>query len=100
MNMQCRPRLALHGFRHEGRIHVVALCRLADRALEHKHLIGHGERVTVVKVNLQLRRTVLMDQGVDIQLLLIRKVVHVLDKVFKLRDGINAVTQSGDFPPT
>ncbi len=54
----------------------------------------------MVKVNLQLRRTVLMDQGVDVQLLLIRKVVHVFDEVFKLRNGVDAVTQPRDLTAT
>ena len=90
----------MHGLGHEGGIHVVALRRLAHGSFENKHLVCHRQRVAVIKINLQLRGAVFVNQCIDIQLLLIGEVVHVLDKVLELRDRIDAVGQARHFPAT
>ena len=100
MDVERGARLALHGLGHEGGIHVVALRRLAHGSFENKDLVCHRQRVAVIKINLQLRGAVFVDQCIDIQLLLIGEVVHVLDKVLELRDRIDAVGQARHFPAT
>jgi hypothetical protein len=40
--------------------------RLAQRALEQEGLVGELQRVAVVEVDLHLRRTRLVGQGVDV----------------------------------
>ena len=54
----------------------------------------------MIEVDLQLSGAVLMNQRIDIQLLLVCKVVHVLHEVLKLRDGIDAVGEARNLPAT
>ena len=64
-----RARLARHRLRHEGRVHVVAERRLADRPLELEHLVGEHQRVAVAEIDLHLRGALLVDQRVDLEVL-------------------------------
>ena len=100
MDVQRGARLTLHGLGHEGGIHVVALRRLAHRSFENKDLVCHGQRVAVIKINLQLRGAVFVDQCIDIKLLLIGKIVHVFDKVLELRNRVDTVGQARHLPAT
>ena len=98
--MHGRTRLALHGLCHERRVHVVSLCGLANRALEDKDLVCHRQRAAVIEVDLQLGGAVLMNQRIDIQLLLVCKVVHVLHEILKLCNSIDAVGETCDLAAT
>ena len=100
VDMQCRARFALHRLGHEGGVHVVALRSLADRALEHEYLVRHRQRVAMVKIDLELGRAVLVNQGIDIELLLISEVIHVLNEILEFRHGVDAIRQSRHFAPT
>ena len=100
VDMQCRAGLALHRLGHKGGVHVVALRGLANRALEYEHLIRHRQRVAMVKIDLELGRAVLVNQGVDIELLLIGEVIHVLDEILEFRHGVDAVRQSRHLAPS
>ena len=75
-----RARLARHRLRHEGRVHVVAERRLADRALEQEDLVGERQRVAVTEVDLHLRGALLVDQRVDLEPLRLRVVVDVVEE--------------------
>ena len=48
----------------------------------------------MVKVDLELCGTVFMNQGINIEFLLIGKVVHIFDEVFKFSHSINTVRES------
>ena len=61
--------------------------RFADRALEQEYLVGKLDRIAVAKVDLQLRRALLVDQRVDLQTLLFREVVDVVDQFVELVDA-------------
>ena len=67
----------------------MALRGFADRTLEDKNLIRHIQWVAMIKVDLQLRRTVLVDEGIDAEGLLVSEVIHVLYKILKLSHGID-----------
>ena len=47
--------------------------RLADGALEHEHLVGKLDRIAVAKIDLELRRALLVDQRVDLEALFSEK---------------------------
>ncbi len=65
---------------HEGRVHLVAERRLADRALEQEHLVGELQRIAVAQVDLHLRRAFLVDQRVDLEALRLGEVVDVVEQ--------------------
>src|SRR5205814_4603593 len=67
-------------FGHEGGVHLVAQRRLARGAFEEKHLIRQVERLAVDQVDLHLRRTVLMDEGVDLDILVLAELVDVIEQ--------------------
>ena len=69
-------------------------------ALEHENLICHIQGVAVIEVNLQLRSTILVNQSIDTQGLLVSKVIHVLNEVFKLSDRIDTKRHSRNFAST
>ncbi len=81
-----RSRLAGHRLGHEGRVHVVAQRRLADRALELEDLVGEHQRVAVAQVDLHLRRAFLVDQRVDLEFLRLGEIVDVVEQVVELVD--------------
>ena len=72
--------LAGHGLGHEGGGHVVLERRFAHGALEHQDLVGQGQGVAVTEIDLHLRRAVLMDQRVEVQLLQFAPVVDVFEQ--------------------
>ena len=92
--MQCGTGLTLHRLSHKGCVHSVALGGLSHRALEDKDLIGHCQGITMIKVDLELSGTVFVNQRIDIEFLLISKVVHVFNEIFKFRHSINTVRES------
>ncbi|MCY1304369.1 hypothetical protein D9M70_541190 [compost metagenome] len=63
--------------------------RLADRALEQEDLVGQLDRVAVAKVDLELRRSLFMDQRVDLETLLLGEVIDVVDQLVELVDAGN-----------
>ena len=67
----------------------MALRGFADRPFEDKDLIGHVQWVAMIEVDLQLRRTVLVNEGIDAESLLVSEVIHVLYKILKLSHGID-----------
>ena len=72
--------------RHEGRVHLVAERRLADRALEQEHLVGELDRIAVAQIDLHLRRAVLVVQRVDLQPLRLGEAVDVVEELLELVD--------------
>ena len=54
-------------------------------------LIRHCQRVTMIKVNFELGGAIFVNERIDIALLLVCKVIHVFDKVLKLRHRIDTV---------
>ena len=88
--------LARHRLRHERRVHLVAERRLARRALEHEHLVGERHRVAVDQVDLHLRRAVLVDQRVDLDLLRLAEGVDVVEQRIELVDRGDAVGLAAD----
>ncbi len=95
--MKRRTRLFLHGLGHESGVHIVALRRLTDGSLKYEDLVCHIQGVAMIKVNFKLRGTVFVNEGVNVQRLCVRKVVHVLYKVFKLCNGVDAKGHARDF---
>ena len=63
---------------------------LAQGALEQEGLVGELERVAVVEVDLHLRRTGLVGQRVDVDLLRLAPVVDVLEDRVELVDRVDA----------
>ena len=76
---------------HEGRVHVVLQGRLAHGALEQEHLVGKLERIAVIEVDLELGRSALVRQGVDIELLGLAIIVDVLDDRIEIVGGVDAI---------
>ena len=68
----------------------MALCGFSDRTFEDKDLIGHIQWIAMIEVDLQLRRTVFVDEGIDAESLLVSEVIHVLYKILELSHGIDA----------
>ena len=87
MDVERGARLALMGLAMKV-AYMLKRCRLANGTLENKDLVCHRQRVAVIKIN-SSRGAVFVDQGIDIQLLLIGEVAS-LDKVLELRDRIDA----------
>ena len=77
--------------RHEGGVHLVAQRRLARRALEQERLVGEVQRIAVDQVDLHLRRPVLVDQRVDLDVLVLAELVDVVEQRIELVDRRDAV---------
>ena len=67
----------------------MALRGFSDRTLEDKDLISHVQWVAMIEVDLQLRRAVLVDEGIDTEGLFVSEVIHVLYKILKLSHCID-----------
>jgi hypothetical protein len=80
-------RLALDGLGHEGGVHVVFQRRLADRALEHEHLIGEFHRVAVAQVDFKLTGAFLVIRRVDLQPLAFGEMIDVVDQFVEFVDA-------------
>ena len=89
-----RARLALDGLGHEGRIGVVLQRRLADRALEHEHLVGELDRIAVAQVDLELAGALLVDQRVDLEALALGEMVDVVDQLVELVDAGDRIARA------
>ncbi len=76
---------------HEGGVHLVAQRRLARGALEQEGLVGKVLRIAVQQVDLHLRRAVLVDQRVDLDVLRLAEGVHVIEQRIELVDRGDAV---------
>ena len=94
--MKRRTRLFLHGLGHEGGVHIVPLCRLTDSSFKYEDLVCHVQGIAMIKVDFELCGTVFVDEGVNVQRLCVRKVVHVLNKVLKLCNGVDAKGHARD----
>ncbi|MNT04850.1 hypothetical protein D3C72_1394430 [compost metagenome] len=90
--MHGRTRLALHRFCHEGGVDAVLQRRLADGALEQENLIGKLDGVAVAQVDLQLRRAFL----VDLEALLFREVIDIVDQLVELVDAGDGIALPAD----
>ena len=88
--------LARHRLGHERRVHLVAERRLARGALEQEHLVRERHRVAVQQVDLHLRRAVLVDQRVDLDLLRLAEGVDVVEQRIELVDRRDAVGLAAD----
>ena len=84
-------RLALHRLGHEGGVDAVLQRHLAHQPLEHDHLVGQGQRVAVVEVDLQLGGAGLVDHGVQVQRGGLSIFVDGLDQLLVLVDRLQAV---------
>ncbi len=87
--------IALPGSRAIGFAMNVAyiLCRerrLARRALEQEHLVGQRQRVAVQKIDLHLRRAVLVNQRVDLDVLRLAERIDVVEQRVELVDRRDA----------
>ncbi len=65
--------------------------RLTRGALEQKHLIRQVERLAVDQVDLHLRRAVLVDEGVDLDVLVLAELVDVIEQRIEFVDRGDAV---------
>jgi hypothetical protein len=81
-----RSRLALDRLGHEGGVGVVLHRRLADGALEQEHLVGQFDGIAVAQVDLELARTLLVDERVDLEPLALGEMVDVVDQLVELVD--------------
>ena len=82
---------------HEGGVHLVPQRRLAHGALEQEDLVGQIERIAVQEVDFHLRRAVLVDQRVDVDVLRLAEVVDVVEERIELVDGVDAVGLAARF---
>ena len=82
---------------HEGRIDLVAQRRLSCRALEHEGLISKIERIAMQEVDLHLRRTILVDQRVDRDILVLAELVDIVEQRVEFIDGCDAVGLAAGF---
>ena len=69
----------------------MAQSRLTRGALEQEGLVGKILRIAVQQIDLHLRRAVLMDQGIDLNVLSLAKGVHVIKQRIEFVDRGNAV---------
>ena len=76
---------------HEGRVHLVPQCRLARRALEEERLVGQIQGIPVQQVDLHLRRAVLVDQRIDLDVLRLAEGIDVIEQRIELVDRGDAV---------
>ena len=99
MKMHRAAGLFLHGFGHEGGMHIVVQGRLPDRAFEQESLVGKLERRAVIEIDFHLRRAGLVAERVDIDLLDIAIVIDVLEQRIELVHRIDAVGLARLFRP-
>ena len=91
MDVHGAARLLAMRLRHERRVHLVAQRRLARRALEQERLVRQVQRIAVQEVDLHLRRAVLVDQRVDLDVLRLAERVDVVEQRIELVDRRDAV---------
>ena len=76
---------------HEGGVHLVPQRRLARGALEQECLVGKIERLAVQQVDFHLRRAVLVDQRVDLDVLRLAEGVDIVEQRIEFVDRGDAV---------
>ena len=64
---------------------------LAHGALEQEDLVGEFERIAVIEIDLELGRSALVAQGVDIEFLRFAEVIDVLDDRIEVVGGVDAI---------
>ena len=69
--------------------------RLARGAFEEKHLIRQVERLAVDEVDFHLRRTVLMDEGVDLDILVLADVIEQRVELIHRGDAVGLAAGLG-----
>ena len=68
----------------------------SNGALEHEHLVGKLDRVAMAQVDFELRRTLFMDQRVDLETLLLREVIDIVDQFVELVDACDRVALTAE----
>ena len=85
------PRLLRVRLGHESGVDLVTQRRLARRPLEEKRLVGQIQRIAVDQVDLHLRRPILVDERIDLDVLVLAELVDVIEQRIELVDRRDAV---------